>query len=194
MQDVVKVKLVLLGDTQVGKSSIVIRFEKNEFDQYRYPTIGATFLTQKVQLQEHTVRFQIWDTAGQEKYKSLAPLYYKGAHAALVVYDITNRESFENAKGWVEELTQSGGGSVVIGLAGNKLDLEERRKVQKSEAEKLAQKQGFIFKETSAKNGENIIDIFRLIAEKVPRLKTEDSDPNLELDSLEDEKKKKRCC
>jgi len=194
MQDVFKVKLVLLGDTQVGKSSIVIRFVKNEFDQYRYPTIGATFLTQKVQLQEHTVRFQIWDTAGQEKYKSLAPLYYKGAHAALVVYDITNRESFENAKGWVEELKQSEGANVVIGLAGNKLDLEEKRKVQKSEAEGLAAEQGFIFKETSAKNGENIWDIFTQIAEKVPRLTAEDCDPKLELDSLVDQENKKRCC
>merc|ERR1719408_820598 len=102
--EAITVKLVLLGDTRVGKSSTVIRFVKDEFDEYRYPTIGATFLTQSVNLADYVVKFEIWDTAGQEKYRSLAPLYYRGAHAALVVYDITSRESFENAQSWVEEV------------------------------------------------------------------------------------------
>jgi len=190
----VRIKLVLLGDTQVGKSSIVVRYAKNEFDQYRYPTIGATFLTQKVELQDYIARFQIWDTAGQEKYKSLAPLYYKGAQAALVVYDITNRESFDNALKWVTELKETEGAHVVIGLAGNKLDLEGRRKVQKVEAQNLAEKQGFIFQETSAKTGENIQDIFRLIAEKVPRSQEGDQENKLIDIQVPKENKKRRCC
>lgn len=169
------------------------RFVKNEFDQYRYPTIGATFLTQVVQLQDYTVRFQIWDTAGQEKYKSLAPLYYKGAHAALVVYDITNKESFENAKSWVKELRLSQGTHVVIGLAGNKLDLAERRQVAKPDAEELAEKEDFIFMETSAKSGENIQDMFRKIAERVPRTNPDEIENTLNDIDLNDNKKSS-CC
>eukprot|EP00494_Astrolonche_serrata_P003280 UN03286 len=90
----VSYKLVLLGDTSVGKSSCVGRFVKNEFLEYQQPTIGAAFLTQTVDLGSHVVKFEIWDTAGQERYRSLAPMYYGGAGAACVVYDITNYGSF----------------------------------------------------------------------------------------------------
>eukprot|EP01084_Bolivina_argentea_P320375 555860_1 len=161
------VKLVLLGDSRVGKSSVVIRFVKNEFDQYKFPTIGATFLTQSVSVGDYLVKFEIWDTAGQEKYRSLAPLYYRGASAALVVYDITNRESFENARKWIEEVQTQEGSHVVIGLAGNKVDLTGR-KVTTEEGSQFAEEKNFIFFETSAKNSTNIKEIFRAIAQEVP--------------------------
>ena len=157
------VKLVLLGDSRVGKSSVVIRFVKNEFDQYKFPTIGATFLTQSVSVGDYLVKFEIWDTAGQEKYRSLAPLYYRGASAALVVYDITNRESFENARKWIEEVQTQEGQHVVIGLAGNKVDLSANRKVSTDEGSEFAKLKNFIFFETSAKNSTNIKEIFRSI-------------------------------
>ena len=157
------VKLVLLGDSRVGKSSVVIRFVKNEFDQYKFPTIGATFLTQSVNVGEYLVKFEIWDTAGQEKYRSLAPLYYRGASAALVVYDITNRESFDNAQKWIKEVQDQEGTHVVIGIAGNKVDLSSNRQVQTNEGQDFANKQGFIFFETSAKNNTNIIEMFKCI-------------------------------
>lgn len=162
------VKLVLLGDSRVGKSSVVIRFVKNEFDQYKFPTIGATFLTQSVTVGDYLVKFEIWDTAGQEKYRSLAPLYYRGASAALVVYDITNKESLDNAKTWIHEVRTREGEHVVIGLAGNKLDLESNRAVSREEGEAFAKANGYIFFETSAKTSENIKEIFRALAEKVP--------------------------
>mmetsp|Transcript_17299 Transcript_17299/g.15543 ORF Transcript_17299/g.15543 Transcript_17299/m.15543 type:complete len:204 (+) Transcript_17299:81-692(+) len=162
------VKLVLLGDSRVGKSSVVIRFVKNEFDQYKFPTIGATFLTQSVSVGDYLVKFEIWDTAGQEKYRSLAPLYYRGASAALVVYDITNRESFENARKWIEEVQTQEGQHVVIGLAGNKVDLAANRKVSTDEGSQFAKEKNFIFFETSAKNSTNIKEIFRSIAQEVP--------------------------
>eukprot|EP01084_Bolivina_argentea_P239227 402112_1 len=162
------VKLVLLGDSRVGKSSVVIRFVKNEFDQYKFPTIGATFLTQSVSVGDYLVKFEIWDTAGQEKYRSLAPLYYRGASAALVVYDITNRESFDNARKWIEEVQTQEGHHVVVGLAGNKVDLAANRKVSISEGEEFAKQKNFIFFETSAKNSTNIKEIFRSIAQEVP--------------------------
>mmetsp|Transcript_8989 Transcript_8989/g.14680 ORF Transcript_8989/g.14680 Transcript_8989/m.14680 type:complete len:202 (-) Transcript_8989:446-1051(-) len=162
------VKLVLLGDSRVGKSSVVIRFVKNEFDQYKFPTIGATFLTQSVSVNDYLVKFEIWDTAGQEKYRSLAPLYYRGASAALVVYDITNRESFENARKWIEEVQTQEGNHVVIGLAGNKVDLAANRKVSTDEGAEFAKEKNFIFFETSAKNSTNIKEIFKAIAQEVP--------------------------
>jgi len=144
-------KLVLLGDSLVGKSSIVTRFVKNEFDQYKSSTIGATFFTQSVVIDQQVIKFEIWDTAGQEKYKSLAPLYYRGTSAALIVYDITNKETFDNARTWIDEVQTQEGKTVVIGLAGNKLDLSSNRKVLTEEGEKFARDNNFIFFETSAK-------------------------------------------
>ncbi|KAF3424173.1 hypothetical protein E2986_07147 [Frieseomelitta varia] len=97
-------KLVLLGESAVGKSSLVLRFVKGQFHEYQESTIGAAFLTQTVCLDDTTVKFEIWDTAGQERYHSLAPMYYRGAQAAIVVYDITNQDTFVRAQTWVKEL------------------------------------------------------------------------------------------
>ena len=97
-------KLVLLGESAVGKSSLVLRFVKGQFHEFQESTIGAAFLTQTVCLDDTTVKFEIWDTAGQERYHSLAPMYYRGAQAAIVVYDITNADTFARAKTWVREL------------------------------------------------------------------------------------------
>ena len=159
----ITIKLVTLGDTKVGKSSIIVRFCKNEFDQYREPTIGATFLTQTVSVWNFNIRYEIWDTAGQEKFRSLAPLYYRGASAALIVYDITNRESFENATKWIQEVHSQEGKHVIIALAGNKVDLHSNRVVTKYEALELAKKNRYIFFETSAKHSINIKEIFHHI-------------------------------
>ena len=109
-------KLVLLGDSAVGKSSLVLRFVRGQFFEYQESTIGAAFLTQTVALDDATVKFEIWDTAGQERYRSLAPMYYRGASAAIVVYDITNPDSFAGAKSWVKELQRRGDPNVVIAL------------------------------------------------------------------------------
>ena len=131
-------KLVLLGDSAVGKSSLVLRFVRGQFFEYQESTIGAAFLTQTVALNDTTVKFEIWDTAGQERYHSLAPMYYRGAAAAIVVYDITNRDTFQRAKQWVKELQRQGNPNIVIALAGNKSDLNSKRKVEPEEAESCA--------------------------------------------------------
>ncbi|TKS67879.1 Ras-related protein [Collichthys lucidus] len=123
-------KLVLLGDMAVGKSSLVLRFVKGQFDEFQETTIGAAFLAQSVCLDDTTVKFEIWDTAGQERYHSLAPMYYRGAQAAIVVFDITKPETFERAKAWVKELQRQASPNIVIALAGNKADLAERRLVE----------------------------------------------------------------
>ncbi|KAJ5092788.1 hypothetical protein N7456_008649 [Penicillium angulare] len=117
------VKLVLLGEAAVGKSSLVLRFVNNDFQENKEPTIGAAFLTQKCTLPSRTIKFEIWDTAGQERFASLAPMYYRNAQAALVVYDVTKPSSLTKAKHWVAELQRQASPGIVIALVGNKLDL-----------------------------------------------------------------------
>merc|ERR1712188_77362 len=166
---VVQFKLVLLGDSAVGKSSLVLRFVRGQFFEYQESTIGAAFLTQNVSLNDYTVKFEIWDTAGQERYHSLAPMYYRGAAAAVVVYDITNADSFARAKSWVKELQRQGSPNIVIALAGNKCDLASKRKVEASEASEYAKDNGLFFMETSAKTALNVEELFKAIAKKLPK-------------------------
>ncbi|KAF8203923.1 GTP-binding protein RAB5 [Pholiota molesta] len=167
-------KLVLLGESAVGKSSLVLRFVKDQFDDYRESTIGAAFLTQTVTLDDQTtVKFEIWDTAGQERYKaciffSLAPMYYRNANCAVVVYDITQSASLEKARTWIRELQRQADPSIVIALCGNKLDLSARRQVSQEEAKKYADEEGLMWTETSAKTGEGVTEIFTAIAQKLP--------------------------
>ncbi len=115
-----------------------------------------------------TVKFEIWDTAGQERYRSLAPMYYRGAAAAIVVFDITKRDSFAGARSWVKELQKRRDMNVVIALAGNKCDMESKRRVEVEEAQSYAQENDLIFMETSAKENINVRNLFTEIAKKLP--------------------------
>ena len=162
-------KLVLLGDSAVGKSCLVVRFVRDEFFEYQEPTIGAAFLTQTVTLPDATVKFEIWDTAGQERYRSLAPMYYRGAAAAIVVYDITKKDSFKGAINWIKEIQKRGDPNVVIALAGNKADMEGKRKVQYEEAQQYANDNEIMLMETSAKTAHNVRNLFVEIAKKLPK-------------------------
>ncbi|OBA15485.1 uncharacterized protein OGAPODRAFT_16436 [Ogataea polymorpha] len=162
-------KLVLLGESAVGKSSIVHRFVKDSFTDSRESTIGAAFLTQTIQIDANTtVKFEIWDTAGQERYRSLASMYYRNAQAALVVFDITQESSLDKAKYWIKELQKQASSGIVIALVGNKLDLEEERKISKDEAQAFANELGLMYAEVSAKTGEKVKDCFKDIALKLP--------------------------
>lgn len=172
-------KLVLLGESAVGKSSIVHRFVKNTFDDMRESTIGAAFLTQSISLPEvnTTVKFEIWDTAGQERYKSLAPMYYRSANAALCVYDITSSSSFAKAQDWIKELNRQAPEGIVVALVGNKADLADERQVNESEVqtylEELRDLRGegapdVIRLECSAKSGDGVLEIFNAIAQALP--------------------------
>jgi len=151
--------LVILGDVNTGKTSILIRLVKGHFIAYHEATIGASFLSKQLIVEDVPVKFEIWDTAGSERYYSLAPMYYRGALAAIVVYDITNDETFERAQKWVAEVDQIQP-KPIIALLGNKLDLEKSRTVKKTTAMEYAKKNNLLFIETSAKNGEGIIEIF----------------------------------
>ncbi|AAS50190.1 AAL176Cp [Eremothecium gossypii ATCC 10895] len=168
-------KLVLLGDSSVGKSSIVHRFVKDSFDEFRESTIGAAFLSRTIKLADHDdamIKFEIWDTAGQERYKSLAPMYYRNANAALVVYDVTQEDSLAKAQSWVNELkSKVGDEDLVIFLVGNKLDLVDEdckpRVIDSEEAQAYAEAHGLMFHEVSAKTGTGILDVFQGIGGKL---------------------------
>jgi Ras-related protein Rab-5C len=128
---VLQYKLVLLGESAVGKSSLVEKFAKNEFKMNKESTIGAVFLTQNIQYGDKVIKFDIWDTAGQERFNALAPMYYRGAQAAIIVYDIRSTQSFNRAQVWVSEIRKRESSSLVIIFVGNKCELEGHREVSK---------------------------------------------------------------
>ncbi|GAA5989885.1 hypothetical protein JCM10908_002362 [Rhodotorula pacifica] len=165
-------KLVLLGESAVGKSSLVLQFVKGQFDDYRESTIGAAFLTQTVPVSSgNFIKFEIWDTAGQERYKSLAPMYYRSAHAAVVVYDITSAPSLVKARSWIAELQRQADPGITVMLVGNKLDLAGEggeRQVSTDEAQKFADEEGLLFMEVSAKTAQGVKEVFDKIAERMP--------------------------
>lgn len=162
-----KYKVVLLGESGVGKSSLVLRLVKDEWIESQHSTVGASFFRYSCQTEDNTmVNFDIWDTAGQERYKSLASMYYRSAAAALVVYDITSADSFERARYWVRELTSNSPETIII-LVGNKSDLEHQRKVSQDEAKRFAAEMGLMFSEASAKEGTRVQTVFQQIAKKL---------------------------
>uniref|UniRef100_A0A8B9N0L7 Ras-related protein Rab-17 n=1 Tax=Accipiter nisus TaxID=211598 RepID=A0A8B9N0L7_9AVES len=160
-------KVVLLGSMSVGKSSLAYRYVKNDFKEL-LPTVGCSFFTQTLNLEVATVKFEIWDTAGQEKYHSVCHLYYRGAHAALLIYDITNKETLNKAKLWLRDLEKEFLPSeIVIALVGNKMDLAADREVATQEGEEFARTKGLLFTETSAKSCHQVNDIFMAIAQEL---------------------------
>ena len=156
-------KVVLIGDMKVGKTNIVSRYIKNEFNKDSISTIGVEFGSKELVIEGHNVKVQIWDTAGQEKYKSITNAYYKGAKGAFVVYDITNKNSFDNADNWLNNLRASADKKCSIILIGNKSDLENKREVSIEQGEEKAKNSEIAFMETSALSGDNIDKAFEMM-------------------------------
>ncbi|CAG9467229.1 unnamed protein product [Pedinophyceae sp. YPF-701] len=163
-----KYKLVFLGDQSVGKTGIITRFMYDKFDSAYQATIGIDFLSKTMYLEDRTVRLQLWDTAGQERFRSLIPSYIRDSSVAVVVYDISSKQSFLNTTRWVEEVRAERGSDVLVVLVGNKTDLMDSRQVTGEEGEARAKELGAMFLETSAKAGFNIKALFRKIAAALP--------------------------
>ncbi|XP_050284983.1 ras-related protein RABH1b isoform X2 [Quercus robur] len=173
-----KYKLVFLGDQFVGKTNIITRFMYNKFDNTYQATIGIDFLSKTMYLEDRTVRLQLWDTARQERFRSLIPSYIRDSFVAVIVYDVASRQSFLNTSKWIEEVRIDQGSDVIIVLVGNKTDLVEKRQVSIEEGEAKARDLNVIFIETSAKVGFNIkflsccLALFRKIAAALPGMET----------------------
>ena len=157
-------KILLLGDSGVGKSCIIIRYIENNFSTNLMNSIGVDFKLKNIQIDNKNIKLQIWDTAGQERFRTITTSYYKGAHAILIVFDLTDRESFEHVRNWMADIDKFAKEGVYRILVGNKCDLENSRKVRKEEGNEIANKYGIKYIETSAKETTNIDDLFESTA------------------------------
>ena len=166
MASVVKFKLVFLGDQSVGKSSVIYKYVYDTFEPNANPTIGVDFVVKTLYYGDNSYKIHFWDTAGQERFKSLIPSYIKDCKAAVIVYDVTNRQSFEHVEEWYSNIRNESIEEVNIGLLGNKVDCEGRV-VQFEEGQALAKKLGITFYECSAKTGESLTLFFKEILENL---------------------------
>jgi small GTP-binding protein len=203
-------KIVLIGDSSVGKTNIFSKYLNDEFDPDSKATVGVEFGTKDFKIEEKLVKVQIWDTAGQERYRSITNAYYKGAKGCLLVYDITNKFSFESLDRWLDELKNNGDSDISIMLVGNKNDLESDRAISLEEGKNFAEFHKMAFIETSALNGNNIEKAFsELISDvyksqnfssnKKDNIKLNEKTINIENVEQKDEEKeeplaKKGCC
>jgi len=160
-------KIVLLGDSGVGKTSIAVRYVQESFSSKLPPTIGASFLTKRIAVDTFKIKLQLWDTAGQERFRSLAPMYYRGAVAAILVFDITNDASFGKVKDWVQELRTNVSEEIIMCIVGNKADLEQARKITSEQGAEYAASIGGAYYETSAKTNQGVDSIFLEIGKKL---------------------------
>ncbi|KAI7874499.1 ras-domain-containing protein [Lichtheimia hyalospora FSU 10163] len=171
-----KYKLVFLGEQSVGKTSLITRFMYDTFDNTYQATIGIDFLSKTMYLDDRTIRLQLWDTAGQERFRSLIPSYIRDSSATVIVYDITNRNSFMNTTKWIDDVRAERGKDVIIILVGNKTDIGEKRQVSVEDGEKKAKEYNVMFIETSAKAGYNVKALFRKIGHALPGMETSTDD------------------
>ena len=199
MGEAAEVKLVIVGNTSVGKTCVVKRATTNLFNEETVATLGASYVSKTVVVDDVEVRLQIWDTAGQERYRGMTPMYYRGAQVAVLVYAIDDISSFEGIASWIQSLEENADKDIIKILVANKVDLEEKRAVTPEEGKGAAEKYGCAhFVEVSAKTGREIDDLFATI----PRLYLERRGNNEEqevknvvkLKADAGQNKKKRCC
>jgi Ras-related protein Rab-11A len=160
-------KVVIIGDSAVGKSNLLSRYARNEFNLHSKATIGVEFQTQSMEIDGKEVKAQIWDTAGQERFRAVTSAYYRGAVGALIVYDISRRTTFESVERWLEELKTHSDTTVARMLVGNKCDLENIRDVSVEEGKSLAEAEGLFFMETSALDATNVQNAFEIVIKEI---------------------------
>lgn len=163
----IRYKIVIVGDSAVGKSCIASRYINEDFYEFQEPTIGASFMIKNLNIDEKDIKLEIWDTAGQERYRSLAPMYYRNSNVALVVYDVTKKSSFDSAKIWIEEINKKNISGCIIVLLGNKYDLDKEIKVNENEINNYIEQKKIMHFKTSAKTGLNIKKLFNTVIKKL---------------------------
>ena len=200
-------KLIIIGDSYVGKTNIMSQYIKKEFNENSKSTIGVEFGNKIIKIDDKIIKAQIWDTAGQERYKSITSAYYKGAKGAFIVYDITSKVTFNSVDKWIQDLNLYGDKNLTLLLIGNKSDLEEKRQIKKEVGEEKAKSFGLGFIETSACTGENIDKAFDILLKEVcnkyhveisnnEELENVNKGKNIEIEIEEENNtvKKKSCC
>ena len=195
-------KLILIGDSCVGKSNILLKYLKNEFDPNSRATVGVEFGTKNIIINNKKIKIQIWDTAGQERYRSITSAYYKGAKGALIVYDITRKCTFDNIDKWISDLKLNGDKNICIVILGNKSDLDDKREVSKDDGIKKSEMYKTAFLETSALNGDNIGKAFDEIIEQIIQNNKsffednnkKEMDKGVNLNETNKDNDKKKCC
>lgn len=160
-------KIVLIGDSSVGKTDLLSRFTRDEFNPDSRATIGVEFATRTLEINGKRIKAQIWDTAGQERYRAITAAYYRGAVGALVVYDISNSDSYESVSRWLKEMKEHADANIVIALVGNKSDLEHLRAVPTEEARNFAAEHNLLFTEASALNADNVEFTFHQLIKSI---------------------------
>ncbi len=193
-------KVLLIGNSDVGKSSLILRYVDQIWNDVFVPTIGVDFKVKSIEVDQKLVKMQIWDTAGQERFRNVISSYFKGAHGILLIYDITCRESFKELENWLGEVERHASSQVLKILIGNKCDLEEKREIQKDEGEAFAMRNGMQFIETSAKNNTNVSEAFEALAKIMVESSNKRNAIKIEKKTIKVEKgadlnvKKKNCC
>merc|ERR1711904_142698 len=160
-------KLLLIGDSGVGKSCLLLRFADDTYTESYISTIGVDFKIRTIELEGKVIKLQIWDTAGQERFRTITSSYYRGAHGIIVVYDVTDQVSFNNVRQWLQEIDRYACENVNKLLVGNKCDLQDKRAVAQAEAKAFAEELGVQFLETSAKNSINVEEAFMAMAREI---------------------------
>ena len=200
------VKVVLVGDSGVGKTNIMSKYLKNEFREDSKATVGVEFGAKQFTVEGHTIKAQIWDTAGQERYKAITSAYYKGAKGAFICYDITRKNTFDSVNKWVSDLTAAADKKITIILIGNKSDLEDQRQVTKEMGEEKANQLQIAFLETSAFSGDNLEKGFQMMINEIYKKYHEDisgegtdetMEPGKDITNLKKSNttpEKKKCC
>ena len=197
MSDDCVYKVLLLGDSTVGKTCFLLRYCDKTFQEAHLSTIGLDYRLKSMILQSgKNIKLQIWDTAGQDRFRAITKNYYKGANGIILIYDVTNLQSYENVKNWINQIKEEANPNVVVYLAGNKIDVEDKdRAVKTEEGQKIADDYNLPFYETSAKNGINVNKVFENIVEKIDEVYSKFEVPKGEAkNKLFTGKTKKGCC
>ena len=187
-------KILLLGDSEVGKSCFLMRYADNVFVDNYITTIGLDYKLKYIQLDSgQVIKVQLWDTAGQDRYRTIAKNYYKGSHGILLLYDVTKSSSFENIREWIKDIREEVYEKAIIFLIGNKIDKKDQIKIKTEDAEKLAEEFNIPFFEASAKSGENVDEIFKALYKKISEVYVDIQQEGGRKLSKKN-KKNKKCC